>query len=67
MSNATKEPKPNQSNDLVLQEVWRIKDALSASYGHDVHRLFAGLREREQKSGRLVVNLQTKRRKTATT
>ena len=29
MSNAIKELKPNQSTDLVLQEIWRIKDTLS--------------------------------------
>ncbi len=28
--------------DEVLREVWRIKDELSASYGHDLNRLFAG-------------------------
>jgi len=64
MSNATKELKPNQSTDLVLQEIWRIKDTLSASYGHNVKRLFADLRKREKLSGHPVVNLQTKRRKT---
>jgi hypothetical protein len=63
MSNATKELKPNQSTDLVLQEIWRIKDTLSASYGHDVDRLFAETRERQKLSGHPVVNLQTKRRK----
>jgi hypothetical protein len=26
------------SSDLVLQEIWRIKDKLSAARGHDVHR-----------------------------
>jgi hypothetical protein len=55
---------PNQSTDLVLQEIWRIKDTLSATYGHDVDRLFAGARERQKHSGHPVVNLQTKRRKT---
>ena len=64
MSNAIEEPKPNQSTDLVLQEIWRIKDALSASYGHDVDRLFAETRERQKHSGHPVVNLQTKHRKT---
>ena len=49
--------------DLVLQEIWRIKDTLSASYGHDVDRLFAEARERQKHSGHPVVNLQTKRRK----
>jgi hypothetical protein len=61
MSNATKELKPNQSTDLVLQEIWRIKDTLSAAYGHDVDRLFADARERQKRSGHVVVNLQTKR------
>ena len=63
MSDATRELKPNQSTDLVLQEIWRIKDTLSASYGHNVHRLFAEARKREKLSGHPVVNLQTKRRK----
>ena len=48
----------------MLQETWRIKDTLSATYGHDVHRLFAEARKREKLSGHPVVNLQTKRRKT---
>jgi hypothetical protein len=63
MSNATKEQKPNESTDLVLQEIWRIKDALSASYGHDVDRLFAEARRRQKLSGHPIVNLQTKSRK----
>jgi hypothetical protein len=65
MSNATKEPKLSQSTDLVLQEIWRIKDTLSASYGHDVDRLFADARKRQKLSGHPVINLQTKRRKTS--
>ena len=64
MSNATKELKPSQSTDLVLQEIWRIKDTLSAAYGHDVDRLFADARKRQKLSGHPVVNLQTKRPKT---
>ena len=63
MSKARKEPRQNQSTDLVLQEIWRIKDALSASYGHDVDRLFADARKRQKLSGHPVVNLQTKRGK----
>ena len=31
--------------DMVLREIWRIKDARSAARGHDVHRLFAEARE----------------------
>ena len=64
MSKATIELKPNQSTDLVLQEIWRIKDTLSAAYGHDVDRLFAEARKRQKLSGHPVVNLQSKRRKT---
>ena len=47
--------------DLVLQEIWRIKDELSASYGHDIHRLFADLRKRQKHSGHPVVDLSAKR------
>ena len=61
MSEATKKLKGSQSTDLVLQEIWRIKDTLSASYGHDVHRLFAEARKREMLSGYPVVNLQKRK------
>jgi len=63
MSDVAKKLKMGRSTDLVLQEIWHIKDTLSASYGHDVDRLFADARERQKLSGHLVVNLQTKRRK----
>jgi len=43
--------------DDVLREVWRIKDDLSASYGHDLDRLFAEAKERQRISGRPTVNL----------
>ena len=56
MNSATTDPKPNQSTDLVLQEIWRIKDTLSTSYGHDVKRLFAETRKREKLSGHPLVN-----------
>ncbi len=51
------------TGDVVLQEMWRIKDELSAERGHDVDRLFADLRQREKQSGHRIVNLQTKRHK----
>jgi hypothetical protein len=53
-----KEPKVYRSTDLVLQEIWNTKDKLSASYGHDVNRLFADARRRQKDSGHRVVNLQ---------
>ena len=59
----TEEPSVQGKGDLVLQEIWRIKDELSAARGHDVHRLFAEARERQKQSGHPVVNLQSKRRK----
>ena len=34
MNSTTIEPKPNQSTDLVLQEIWRINDELSAARGY---------------------------------
>ena len=59
-----KEPTVQSNGDLVLQEIWRIKDELSAARGHDVHRLFAEARKRQKHSGHPVGNPQAKRRKT---
>lgn len=55
MSKATNLQPAKQSGDLVLQEIWRIKDTLSASYGHDVKRLFEETRKREKLSGHPLV------------
>ena len=60
---STEVPSVQGKGDLVLQEIWRIKDELSAARGHDVHRLFAEARERQKHSGHPVVKLQSKRRK----
>ena len=57
------EPKVKGGGDVVLQEIWRIKDELSAARGHDIHRLFADARKRQELSGHPVVNLQTQRPK----
>lgn len=63
MSNKlTTEPKSIRNGDVVLQEIWRIKDALSASYNHDVSRLFAETREREKHSTHPFADLPVKRR-----
>jgi hypothetical protein len=64
MSQTTDIQTAKPTGDVVLQEIWRIKDTLSAAYGHDVDRLFAEAREHQKGSGHAVVNLQTKRRKT---
>jgi hypothetical protein len=54
---------PTHRQDLVLREVWRAKDALSAARGHSVEKLFTDLRKREKNSGHPLVNLQAKPRK----
>ncbi len=51
--------------DEVLREVWRIKDELSASYNHDLDRLFAEARERQCKSGRPSVSLEKQNKEQA--
>ena len=43
--------------DDVLREVWRIKDEISASYGYDIKRLCAAMREKQKHSGHRVVDL----------
>lgn len=47
----------------MLDEIWRMKGVLSATYGQDVDRLFAEARERQRRSGHPVVDLQRKQRK----
>jgi len=51
-----KEPSAKSGADLVLREIWRIKDELSAARGHDVHRLFAEARERQKQTGNATIN-----------
>lgn len=63
MTKTCQEPAVKGGGDLVLQEIWRTKDKLSAARGHDVHRLFAEARKRQELSRHLAVSLQTKHRK----
>ena len=63
MSKTTDIQASKPTGDVVLQEIWRIKDELSAARGHDIDRLIDDLRRREKQSGHRVVNLQSKRRK----
>ena len=58
MSKTTEHPPAKTTGDLVLQEVWRAKDTLSAAYGHDLDKLFDETRKREKLSGHPLVNLQ---------
>ncbi len=48
---------PRYSTDEVLQEIWRVKDKLSAARGHSVEKLFADIRARQKRSGHRIVNL----------
>jgi hypothetical protein len=59
------ETKSYRNTDMVLEEIWRIKDTLSASYGHDVHRLFVETREREKNCGHPLVSLSDLRKQPA--
>lgn len=56
MNKATDIPSTNAKGDVVLQEVWRAKDTLSAQYGHDLDKLFAETRKREKLSGHPLVD-----------
>jgi hypothetical protein len=63
MNKATSDTKPSLCGDEVLQEIWRIKDALSAARGHSVKKLFAEARKRQKHSGHRVVNLSDLRKR----
>ena len=62
MNTTTETRSAKPTGDVVLQEIWRIKDSLSASYGHDVKRLFAMARKREKLSGHPLVEPPTRRK-----
>ena len=63
MSKATNTETKAERGDLVLREVWRAKDTLSAAYGHDLDKLFEETRKREKLSGHPLADLPIKRRK----
>jgi hypothetical protein len=46
----------------ILEEVWRVRDQISAECGHDVKRLGAMLRREEVKYGDRLVRLSTGRK-----
>jgi hypothetical protein len=39
------------TNENPIEEIWRIRDELSAEYDYDIHRIFAALREEEKQHG----------------
>ena len=40
-----------------IEEIWRIRDELSAEYSYDIHRIFAALREEEKQYGDRLVRV----------
>jgi len=44
-----------------IEEIWRIRDELSAEYDYDIHRIFAALREEEKKYGDRLVRVVPRR------
>ena len=56
MSATIKKTTVYHSTDEVLQEVWRIKDELSAARGHSVEKLFIEARKNQKNSGHSIVN-----------
>ena len=44
-------------NENPIEEIWRIRDELSAEYDYDIHRIFAALREEEKKYGDRLVRV----------
>lgn len=47
----------------ILEEIWRVKDALAAKFNYDVDAIFRDLREREKTSGHRYVDFSKPRRK----
>lgn len=47
---------PARQSENPIEEVWRIRDEMSAKYGHDVHRMFEAMREKEKEYGDRVVH-----------
>lgn len=50
-------------DDATLAEIRRIKEELSAQYGHDVRKMMEAARERQNASGRKVVSFARQPRK----
>jgi hypothetical protein len=44
-----------------IEEIWRIRDELSAEYDYDIHRIFAALREEEKQYGDRLVRVVPRR------
>lgn len=47
--------------DLIVEEIHRIREEYSRSFNHDLRALFADLQKQQAESGRKVVDLSRKR------
>jgi hypothetical protein len=65
MSEATRDSRCAGTVNVVLQEIWRAKDALGARYDHDLDKLAAAMRERQKRSGHRVVSFQKRSERSA--
>lgn len=66
MNKTIQDPPERVTGDVVLQEIWRAKDALAAEYGYDLDKFFAAMSEGEKLSGHPIVNFQRKPQESAT-
>ena len=48
--------------DEVIEELWRIKDAMAQEYGYDIARLAEDLQGRQGEEGHRIVDLQALRK-----
>ena len=48
--------------DKVIEELWRIKDAMAQEHGYDIARLAADLQGRQGEEGHRIVDLQALRK-----
>ena len=51
--------------DEVLEEVWKVKDALASRYNYDLDAMFRAMRVREKRSGHKLASFAKPRRKAA--
>lgn len=54
-------------SDPIVQEIHQIREQHCQQFQFDLHKLFADVKQREQRSDKKVVNLSMKRRKTLNT
>ena len=46
------------TNDSILQEMWKTKDALAAKFDYDIGAMVRDMRSREKRSGHKLVSFE---------